>query len=122
MPTTITADRGGLTLRLGLLDRLLALRGDVTVRAADVAEITAVADGMAAVGGIRAPGLGVPGARKIGTWRRRQGATVAVVRGRGPALTITATDGPVRRIVLSAPDAAEQAAALTAALEGRRSR
>src|SRR6478672_12860382 len=102
MPTTIHADTTGLTLRLGVLDRILALRGDVTIRAEDVAEITAVPDGMAAVAGVRAPGLGVPGARKIGTWRRRQGATVAVVRGRGPALVITATNGPVRRIVLSA--------------------
>lgn len=121
MPTTIHADRSGLTLRLGLLDRLLALRGDVTLRAADIAEITAVADGMVAVTGVRAPGLGVPGVRKIGTWRRRQGATVAIVRGRGPALSITATDGPVRRIVLSAPDAAARAIAMRAAIAGTRS-
>lgn len=121
MPTTIHADRSGLTLRLGALDRILALRGDVEIAAADIAEISAVPDGMAAVEGIRAPGLGVPGARKIGTWRRRHGATVAVVRGRGPALVITATEGSVRRIVLSAADATERANALRAALTGGRS-
>ncbi|GAA1693520.1 hypothetical protein GCM10009792_12000 [Microcella alkalica] len=118
MPTTIHADRTGLTLRLGLLDRVLALRGDARIRAADVAEIAVVPDGLDSVTGIRAPGLGIPGARKIGTWRRRQGATVAVVRGRGPALSITATGGPVRRVVLSTPDAAERATALRAALAG----
>ncbi|KQV25193.1 MULTISPECIES: hypothetical protein [unclassified Microcella] len=121
MPTTIHADPSGLTLRLGWLDRVLALRGDVRIHASDIDVIAVVPDGLASVAGIRAPGLGIPGARKIGTWRRRQGATVAVVRGRGPALSITATGGPVRRIVLSAPDAAERAAALQAALAGERS-
>lgn len=118
MPTTLHADPSGLTLRLGLLDRVLALRRGARMRATDITEIAVVPDGLASVTGIRAPGLGVPGARKIGTWRRRQGATVAVVRGRGPALSITATDGPVRRIVLSTPDAVERAAALRAALAG----
>jgi hypothetical protein len=118
MPTTLHADPSGITLRLGLLDRVLALRGDARIPARDIAAIAVVPDGMAAVAGVRAPGLGVPGARKIGTWRRRQGATLAVVRGRGPALEITATDGPVRRIVVSAHDAAARATALRAALEG----
>lgn len=121
MPTTIHADRSGLTLRLGLLDRVLALRGDARIRADDIAEIAVVPDGLASVTGIRAPGLGIPGARRIGTWRGRQGSTIAVVRGRGPALSITVTDGPVRRIVLSTPDAAERATALRAALAGERS-
>lgn len=120
MPTTIHADPAGITVRLGRLDRLLALRGDLVVPAEDVAEITAVADGMAAVRGLRAPGLGVPGARKIGTWRRRGRSTLAVVRGSGPAVQILTSDGPVHRIVVSAADAPDRAAVLRAAIRTSR--
>lgn len=120
MPTTVHADRSALAVRLAPLDRLLALRGDVVVPAHQIASIAAIADGLAAVRGLRAPGLGVPGSRKIGTWRRRGDVTVAVVRGRGPALEITTTGGAVNRIIVSAPDARERVAALRAALEAAR--
>jgi hypothetical protein len=115
---TISLENDSLTIHLGPLERLFAVRGtlNLPVRYIDSAE--SVPDGLAAVTGLRAPGLGVPGWAKFGTWRRRDGGTVALVRGRGPALRIRSTAGRARDVLVSTPHAADLAARITAARSG----
>ncbi|MFN4001538.1 hypothetical protein [Microcella sp.] len=112
---TTTLEHDTLTIRLAPLERLFAVRGDLTLPVRHIHSAESVPDGLAAVTGLRAPGLGVPGWAKYGTWRRRDGGTVALVRGRGPALRIRSTTGRARDVLVSTPHAAELAAQITAA-------
>ena len=67
---------------LGLLLR------DVRFPTSAVRAVEVVPDGLAATRGIRAPGLALPGVRKIGTWRRRGGKSIVTVRRGQPAVRI----------------------------------
>ncbi|WP_127125860.1 hypothetical protein [Georgenia sp. SYP-B2076] len=78
-----------------------------SVRSAEV-----VADGLAAVHGVRSPGLGLPGARAIGTWRGRSGKTLVSVRRGRPALRVLLDGQPYAELLLDVDDAARLAAAL----------
>ncbi len=115
---TISLEHDTLAIRLAPLERLFAVRGDLTLPLQTIASAESVPDGLAAVRGLRAPGLGVPGRVKYGTWRRRDGGTVALVRGRGPALRIRSSAGRVRDLLVSTPRADELAAQITAARTG----
>lgn len=115
---TISLEHDTLTIHLGPLERLFAVRSDLTLPLHQIAAAESVPDGLAAVRGLRAPGLGVPGRVKYGTWRRRDGGTVALVRGRGPALRIRSTAGRTRDVLVSTPRADELAAQITAARTG----
>lgn len=115
---TISLEHDTLTIHLGPIERLFAVRGSVSLPLQHIASAESVPDGLAAVTGIRAPGLGVPGWAKFGTWRRRDGGTIALVRGRGPALRIRSTAGPTRDVLVSTPHAAQLAAQITAARAG----
>lgn len=117
MPT-ITIDAQSVTLRLTIAERIFALRGDLRLPLDAISAVDAVPDGLAAVQGLRAPGLGVPGGAKIGTWRRRGGATVALVRGRGPALRIHTRAGSLRSVIVSTERAPELAAQLGGLVAG----
>jgi hypothetical protein len=52
-----------------------------------VGDVTVEPDGLVAARGLRAPGLAIPGRRKIGTWRGR---------GRRMAVSVTAGEPAVR--------------------------
>ena len=73
-----------------------------------------MADGLAAARGLRAPGLGLPGRRKIGTWRRIGERSLVSVRRGQPALRI-ALEGQRYDTLVSGTD---EPAALAAALTG----
>lgn len=118
MPT-ITIDPQTVTLHLSLAERILGLRGDLRLPVDTISAVDVVPDALAAVEGLRAPGLGVPGAAKIGTWRSRGGSTVAVVRGRGPGLRIRTRSGRVRTVIVSTDRATELAAQLAPLTGGR---
>lgn len=117
MPT-ITIDARRIHLRLSLAERIFALRGHLTLPLDTIEAVDVVPDALAAVQGLRAPGLGVPGGAKIGTWRRRRGTTIALVRGRGPGLRIRTTDRATQVVVVSTPQAADLAAQLAPLVEG----
>lgn len=81
-------------LRLTALEKLGALHGDVHVPRAAVRGVHVAPEPLSEVRGIRAPGTGVPGRIKLGTWRRRGGRKdfVAAYRGR-PAVVIDLDQG-----------------------------
>jgi hypothetical protein len=90
-----TIDKQGdeLVVTLTAAEKAFALRGGIRVAAAHVADVTVVPEGIKAVRGLRAPGLGLPGVRAVGTWRRRGWKEFVSVRRGQPALRIT-LDGP----------------------------
>ena len=115
---SLSVDSRTITVRLNLLERVLAVHGSVTLPLDSIRLAASVPDGLAAVRGIRAPGLGVPGWAKIGTWRRPGSRTLAVVRGRGPALHLYMSEGPISQVLISTPDADAWALRLTRAISG----
>jgi hypothetical protein len=104
------------TLRVTLTraERVLGLLRDLEVPLDAVRSAEAVPDGLAATRGLRAPGLGLPGRRKIGTWRRRGSRTFVSVR-RGPAVRLGLTGQRFDTVLVSADDAPAVVAALTGA-------
>ena len=99
-------------IRLTPAEKLWALRGDLTVPRAAIREVTVVPDGLHATHGMRAPGLGVPGRRKVGTWRGHAGREFVSVRAGEPAVRITLTGQRYDALLIGAPDAATLATAV----------
>lgn len=93
-------------------EKILGLLRDFTFPRTAVSGVSVHDDGLSAVGGLRAPGLAVPGRRRIGTWRRR-GTRVAVSAVAGmPTLRVELTGQRFDEVVLSGTDAAAWAATL----------
>jgi hypothetical protein len=106
---TVQLTTESLTVHLSRAEKLLGLLRDLTVPLAAVAEVDVVPDGVLAVRGLRAPGLGLPW-RRIGTWRRRgDRALVSVRRGR-PALRLRLTGRRFDSVLVTVPDPAATAA------------
>ncbi len=85
-------------------EKLSALRrADLTIPWAQIRSVEAVADPFRLVHGLRAPGLGIPGRTKIGTWRSKGRKTFAVTRKGAPGLRITLQDNTFDEILLSLP-------------------
>jgi hypothetical protein len=83
MAKLIIGDRE-VTVSLSAGEKLGALHGNVTVPRSAVTQARIVPDGMAEVHALRAPGTGLPGVIKLGTWRSRVGATFAICYGHRP--------------------------------------
>jgi len=88
--TTAHVTAEALQIRFTRREKIAGLIRDIDLPLAAVREARVVPDGLAATRGLRAPGLGLPGYRLVGTWRRPgQKTIVSVNRGR-PAVQITA--------------------------------
>ncbi len=85
---TVTATPQTLTVTLSGSERVLGLLRDLEVPRSAVQAVEVVPDGLAAARGWRAPGLGLPGLRHIGTWRRRGEKTLVSVRRGQPAVRV----------------------------------
>ncbi len=70
-------------------EKVFGLLRDQHIPLTAVHGVEVVPDGLTAAKGLRAPGLGLPGRRKLGTWRSRTGTTLVAVRGHGPAVRVT---------------------------------
>lgn len=116
--TTITVSPSGLHLHLTRWEKLAGLVRDLDVPLSAVRSVEVAPDALAAAQGLRAPGLGIPGRRKIGTWRRRGQKTLVAVRRGEPALVLELRGARFDRVVVGSPDAqryAEELHALGAA-------
>jgi hypothetical protein len=107
--STIELSESALTVRLSRIDKLLGLLRDQVVPLSAVTAVEVVDDGLSAPRGLRAPGLGVPGLRKIGTWRRPGRAALVDVRRGEPALRVHLTDHRYHELLLGTPAAASLA-------------
>jgi hypothetical protein len=89
---TIDLTPTNLSVTFSTYEKVAGLLRDVSIPADAVASVSVEPDGIRAARGLRAPGLGVPGLRKIGTWRHRADGrtrrTVVSVRRGQPAVRI----------------------------------
>lgn len=110
--TTIHLSAGTLHVRLTLLEKISGLLRDVAVPLAAVRSVDVVPDGAAAARGLRAPGLGLPGVRLVGTWRGRGHRALVAVHGRRPAVRVRLEGERWTELLLGVDDVEEAAAAL----------
>ncbi len=101
--TTIETTTRTLRITPTRTERVLGLLRGLEVPLSAVRSAEVVPDGLAAVRGLRAPGLGLPGVRRIGTWRRRGGSSWVSVR-RGPAVRLELTGQRVATALVSVGD------------------
>lgn len=99
--TTITVSPAGLRIELSWAERIGGLARDLEAPLAAVRSATLVEDGLTAARGLRAPGLALPGVRKIGTWRRRGEKTLVSVRRGQPALLVELDGARYDRVLVS---------------------
>lgn len=91
------------------VERALGLIRPVDVPLDSITVVDLVDEGMSAVTGVRAPGLGVPFVRALGTWRRRRGKAFVDVRRNQPAVRIEAPGSRFDTYLIGADDAVEVA-------------
>jgi hypothetical protein len=104
-----------LTLRLTRAEKILGMLRDVVVPLTAVDDVEAVTDPLAATRGLRAPGLALPGLRKIGTWRARGERALVCVRAGRPAVRVRLSGQRYDTLLVEADDATALAAQITAA-------
>ncbi|MGY1824668.1 hypothetical protein [Geodermatophilus sp. SYSU D00079] len=109
---TVTTTPHTLRITLTRGEKLLGLLRDLEVPRDAVASVEAVPDGLSALRGLRAPGLGLPGVRAIGTWRRRGEKSLVSVRRGQPAVRLRLTGQRFDTVLVGADDAAALAGAL----------
>ncbi|WP_462188223.1 hypothetical protein [Frankia sp. CcWB2] len=102
------------------LERIGAVRGDVSVRLDEVLDVRLAADAFAEVHGWRAPGTGLPRVMALGTWPSRGGKEfVAVYRGRPAVVVEVRPGGEFRRLIVATGDAERTVARLRRAVIAR---
>ena len=115
---TIRTTPASLSVTLDRGEKILGLLRDLEVPLTAVREVDVVPDGLRAVRGLRAPGLGLPGLRKIGTWRHRGERTLVSVRRDQPAVRIRLDGQRYDALLVGADDAAALADALAGTAGG----
>jgi hypothetical protein len=96
-------------------ETVAGLRRGTTFRRSNIVDVTVFDDGLDATRGIRAPGLAIPGRRRIGTWRRRHGKELVSVKRGVPAVRVTLENERYAAVVVAVDDPARARAALTGA-------
>jgi hypothetical protein len=114
---TIEINPSTLTVRFTRGEKIGGLLRDIEVPLAQLRTVTVEPHGLSAVRGIRAPGLALPGRRKIGTWRRRGHRSAVSVRAGEPAVRLALAGHRYDELVIGTPEAERTAARLRA---GRR--
>ena len=101
-----------LLISFTLGERVAGFLRDQQVPLPAVRSVAVVPDGLAAARGLRAPGLGLPGRRKLGTWRSRTGKALVAVHGHGPAVRVTLTGHRYTSLLVTTDAPHELAASL----------
>lgn len=115
---TITLSSHALDVRFTRTEKLTGLLRDIEVPLSSVRGASVEPDGVRAAQGLRAPGLAIPGRRKVGTWRGRGSRSAVCVKAGEPALRITLTGSRWGQLLIGHPNAADLAAQLSARTVG----
>ena len=102
----MTIEGDALVLRFGVGEKVGGLVRDLAVPVRDIDDVELAPDGLAAARGLRAPGLGVPGVRKVGHWRRRGRRSLVSVRRDQPAVRLRVRGHRFDELVIGLDDAA----------------
>ena len=111
--TAILVSDDTLTVRLTRLSKVAGLLRDQVIPRSAITAVEVVPDGLAAARGLRAPGLALPGRRKIGTWRGRGVRRFVDVRRGQPALRLTLQGQRYDELLIGHDDVTDLAARLT---------
>ncbi|MBN1093385.1 hypothetical protein JKP75_12925 [Blastococcus sp. TML/M2B] len=109
---TIEISADTVRVALSRSEKFFGLLRDLEVPRSAVTAAEAVPSGLGAVRGLRAPGLGLPGVRAIGTWRARGEKSFVSVRRGQPALRLRLTGRRYDTVLIGTDAAAELAARL----------
>lgn len=93
-------------LRFRAWEKVAGLIRDLDVPVSAIRAVEVVEDGLAATRGLRAPGLGLPRLRKVGTWRGRGHKSLVSVRRHQPAVRLRLTGQRFDEVLVGADDAA----------------
>jgi hypothetical protein len=104
-----------LAVRLTPGERIAGLLRDVEVPLAAVRSAEVVTEPLTDLRGLRAPGLALPGIRKVGTWRRPGERTLVCVRRGQPAVRVRLEGQRYDTLLVGTEDAAAIVAALSPA-------
>lgn len=110
----VNIEGDALEVRFTLTEKLLGLVSDQRIPLSAVTDAHTESDGLRAVHGLRAPGLGLPGSRKVGTWRGRGTRTLVSVRRRQPALVVRLSGQRYDALVIGCEKPQEYVGRLTA--------
>ena len=120
---TLLTDNGELVLSLSRREKLGALHGDIRVPLSAVEEVLVTDKPFGALHGVRSPGTGIPRVIALGTWRtkrkqngRRKVKGFAAVYLRRPGVVVRLRDSEFAWLCVSAEDAQDVAARISAAL------
>ncbi|MET0764598.1 MAG: hypothetical protein ABWY29_07005 [Blastococcus sp.] len=113
--STVSFIPGELLVELSPTEKIAGLRGDVRIPLTAIADVEVVPDALAAARGLRAPGLALPGVRKVGTWRTRAGAEFVLARRGEAGVRLTLTGHDLAAVLLGDDDAEGLAARIRAA-------
>ncbi len=101
-----------LRVRLSPVEKVLGLLRDQVVPRNAITAVDVLPDGLSAAGGVRAPGLGLPGRRKLGTWRQQGVKRLVDVRRGQPAVRVRLAGQPYDELLLGSDTAEDVAARL----------
>ena len=87
--TTARVHDATLTVSFSTAEKVAGLLRDQHIPLTAIRAVEVVPDGLEAARGLRAPGFALPGRRKIGTWRSRDGKSLVAVHGHRPAVHLT---------------------------------
>jgi hypothetical protein len=104
---TIDLSPTGLAVKFRRAEKVGGLLRDLEVPLDQVGDVIVEPDGLVAARGLRAPGLAIPGRRKIGTWRGRGRRTAVSVTAGEPAVRIQLQGSRFDELLISQPDAHE---------------
>ena len=115
---TIEVTPTALYVRYTRREKIGGLLRDLAVPVDSIAEVGVETDGLAAATGFRAPGLAIPGRRKIGTWRARGQRTAVTVRRGEPAVLLRLEAHKYSDLLIGTPHAQQIADRLTEPTSG----
>ena len=120
----ISVSASEVRLALSRFEKFAGLHGDVAVPMPLIRGAEVIADPFANIRGVRAPGLGIPRRRCIGTWRGRGVRSFVAVRAGVPAIRVRTlgrgSGAEFDELIVTVPDAARGAAQIRDVLEFER--
>jgi len=101
---SITLERDQLIVHLTIPEKLASLHRDVRVPSRAIQDVAVEPRPLAAVRGLRAPGLSIPGRTKIGVWRKFRHRGFVVARRDMPAVRFRLVGAAYDDLMVSVPD------------------
>jgi hypothetical protein len=113
--STLLIHDGTVTIHLTTGEKVAGVHGDLEFPLSAVTAVEVVPDALAAVHGLRAPGMSLPGVRKVGTWRTKEGAEFVVASAGQSGVRLHLQGEKLSSVLVGDTDAAELARSIEAA-------